>query len=101
MGRNFDVQPDTLRDAASTWRREAPEVAGALNRLRTRLDGLGEPWGGDEPGRAFGAQYQPNARKLMGAIEKLADGLGNVADGLDLMATRYERAEEASRVDRP
>lgn len=101
MGRDFDVEPASIRDAASTWRSEAPRLADSAERLRSRLDGLGEPWGNDEPGRAFASQYDPNARELLATIERLAGGLGNVAAGLDAMADRYERADDASRTDRP
>lgn len=101
MGRDFDVEPPSIREAASTWRREEPRLGAAVERLRSTLNGLGQPWGDDEPGRAFAGRYEPSARELLTVIERLAGGLGSVAAGLDAMAGRYERAEEASRADRP
>lgn len=99
MADQLEVTPATLRAAAGTWHGEAPVVETALRRLEGRLQALGEPWGNDDPGRAFASQYRPNARKLVSAVDQLARGLDAIADGLDAMADRYERAEDASAVE--
>lgn len=100
MAEQFEVRPSALHHAADRWRDEVPDLSRAVCELRSRLGGA-RPWGDDEPGRAFGHRYQPNADALLGALDKLVTGLGAVADGLDAMAARYEGAERAAAVDRP
>lgn len=99
VAEHFDVTPASLHAAGGTWRGQAPVVEAALRRLQGQLDALGQPWGDDEAGRAFAAQYRPEARKVMSAVEQLARGLDAMADGLDLMGRRYQAAEGASGLD--
>ncbi len=98
MGDRFDVEPETLRSGAAAFARTAPDIEDALTRLRSQLSALGEPWGDDEPGRAFAKGYEPNARALMEAIATLSEGTTSMGQGLAAMADRYERGDAASAI---
>lgn len=93
-----DVRPETMRNAAGAFAKESPALSEALNRLRSTLDGLGEPWGNDDPGKAFSKEYKPNADALMNAISILAQGLGSIGDGLGMMANNYHGSDAASTI---
>lgn len=47
-GDGFDIDTDQLKSAAPTFHRESVALERATAKLRHALDGLGEPWGGDE-----------------------------------------------------
>lgn len=98
MPDQFDVLPSTLRSTAGSFSRESSSLADELAALRSALSGLGEPWGGDDPGRAFASQYQPNAQALLGNIAVLAEGLGTIRDGLLEMADNYRGSDDASAI---
>ncbi len=100
MRESFSIKPETLRGAAGSWRREGQTLEEELNRLRSRLEGLGEPWGNDDPGRSFAASYVPNANTLFESIAAISAGLGKLADGLVLMASNYDGSDQASHIPR-
>lgn len=95
---DLNVRSQTMRTAAGAFAREGPPLDAALNRLRSALDGLGEPWGDDDPGRAFGKDYKPNAEALMNAITNLAVGLTSISDGLNRMGDNYDGSDTASTI---
>ncbi|MGH3701859.1 MAG: WXG100 family type VII secretion target [Pseudonocardiaceae bacterium] len=93
-----DVRPQTMRNAAGAFAKEGPALSEALNRLRSTLDGLGEPWGDDDPGNAFGKDYKPNAEALMNAISTLVQGVSSIGDGLGAMTDNYHGSDAASTI---
>lgn len=95
---DLDVGSETMRTAAAAFAKESPNLDAALKRLRSTLDGLGEPWGDDEPGRAFGKDYKPNAEALMNAIGTLAQGLISISGGLNRMGVNYDGSDTASTI---
>jgi uncharacterized protein YukE len=95
---DLDVRSQTMRTAATTFASEGPALSGALTKLRNTLDGLGEPWGDDDPGHAFGKDYKPNAEALLTALSSLAVGLTSISDGLNRMGGNYDGSDEASTI---
>ncbi len=98
MADRFEVRPETLRSGAAEFAKSSPDVEDALTTLRSTLAGLGQPWGDDDPGRAFAKGYEPNARALMDAIATMAEGLFTMGEGLAAMAGRYDRSDAASAI---
>lgn len=94
----LDVRPETLPTAGAAFVRESPALQDALNRLRSTLDGLGEPWGDDEPGTSFGREYKPNAQALMNALGTLVEGLATTGEGLGRMGANYDGSDAASTI---
>lgn len=98
MSDRFDVDPASIRAAAPGVASAAGRLGDAVDDLRSRLAGLYGCWGDDEPGRAFGSNYEPQADALLAHLERLADALGNVPAGLREMAANYDDAESDSTV---
>ncbi|MGH4008787.1 MAG: WXG100 family type VII secretion target [Pseudonocardiaceae bacterium] len=92
------VRSHTMRTAAGAFAREGPALSEALTRLRSALDGLGEPWGDDDPGTSFGSGYKPNAQALMNALGTLVEGLTTTGEGLGRMASNYDGSDAASTI---
>lgn len=94
----LDVRSEMLRTAGAAFVRESPALKDALERLRSTLDGLGEPWGDDEPGISFGKGYKPNAQALMNALGTLVEGLATTGEGLGRMGGNYDGSDAASTI---
>jgi uncharacterized protein YukE len=94
----LDVRPETLRAAGAAFVRESPALKDAVERLRSTLDGLGEPWGDDDPGASFGKGYKPNAQALMNALGALVEGLDTTGKGLGRMGGNYDGSDTASTI---
>jgi uncharacterized protein YukE len=94
----LDVRPETLRSAGAAFVRESPALADALERLRSTLDGLGEPWGDDDPGTSFGKGYKPNAEALINALGTLVQGFATTGEGLGRMGSNYDGSDAASTI---
>ena len=96
MGGRFEVDPAGLRAAAPDVGATAGRLGDAVAELRARLAGLHGCWGDDEPGRAFGSNYEPQAGELLSHLDLLVEALGKVPDGLEEMAANYAQAESDS-----
>ncbi|MGH8902484.1 MAG: WXG100 family type VII secretion target [Egibacteraceae bacterium] len=94
----IDVGSETLRTAGAAFVKESPPLEDALDRLRSTLDGLGEPWGDDDPGTSFGKGYKPNAQALMNALGTLVKGLATTGEGLGRMGGNYDGSDAASTI---
>ena len=95
---SFSVDPERLRQAGWQLELEARALAAALGRLEGRLASLGDVCGGDQPGRAFAAGYEPRAELVERALQSMVQGLKGVDHGLRQMADAYEGSDASSRV---
>ncbi|MGH3855237.1 MAG: WXG100 family type VII secretion target [Pseudonocardiaceae bacterium] len=95
---DMDVVSQTMRTAAAAFAKESPGLSDVVKRLRSTLDGLGEPWGNDDPGNRFGQDYKPNAESLMTAMATLSTALSSIGDGLGRMASNYDGSDVASTI---
>lgn len=98
MAEQLDVGSEILRTAGAAFVMESPALKDALDQLRSTLDGLGEPWGDDEPGTSFGKGYKPNAQALMSALGTLVEGLATTGEGLGRMGSNYDGSDAASTI---
>ena len=100
--RDFSVQPEQISGAAPKFVGVAHEVETALERLQSRLAGLGAFWGDDEQGDTFAAQYVPNASTVQRASANIVEGLASIAVALEVHADNHTKTDEAlSRVFDP
>ena len=93
MGDGFEVDPQTVRDAAHGLDQVARRFGGELDEVAARLAGYGSPWGNDDIGALIGETYTEVAEF---AFERFGDVLGDLryfADGLDQMAANYDSVE--------
>ncbi|MEU7180852.1 MULTISPECIES: WXG100 family type VII secretion target [Streptomyces] len=96
-GDGFDVDIDQLRSAAPTFHRESVALERATTKLRHTLDGLGEPWGGDEQGKKFEHAYAPNRAKIEKAAAALAKGLSSITKAMSDMAANHDDADRSAK----
>jgi len=66
--RRLEVVPESLASAGTGLGRVAGDLGAALVLLQQVLDATGSPWGGDEVGGPFGAEYGPLLRQALAAI---------------------------------
>jgi uncharacterized protein YukE len=85
----FTAQPGQLAAAAAPFDEASRIVTDALAALRSTLDGLGDPLGTDEQGRAFAAQYAPKATEGLAALAGEAGAIGSLGDALRGSAQGY------------
>ena len=97
MGKQFKVDPASLRVAGSRFSAESESLAQALSQLQSRLAALQGMCGDDDQGRQFAGQYNPMAAQLQHMFGQMAEGLGKVGTALPTMADNYEHADSASR----
>lgn len=98
MSDRLEVRPATLRAAAGGVEGTADRFAGAVADLRAALAGVGDCWGGDEPGDAFGDSYEPASRNLLSHLGALVEGMASIGPGLRSMTEDFDAAEGASTI---
>ncbi|MER0481658.1 hypothetical protein ABR737_25550 [Streptomyces sp. Edi2] len=69
----------------------------ATAKLRHALDGLGEPWGGDEQGKKFEHVYAPHRAQIAKAAGALGKGLSSITKAMNDMAANHEDADHSAK----
>ncbi len=87
-GEHFSVDPWEMHGEGREFEKISNDFARATLGLEQSLAGLGTPWGADEPGSGFAAEYQQARETLLGALHGIADRLGEIGTGLHGMADR-------------
>ncbi len=96
MSDQFQISPESLQAASRGMRRCAEDFAAAVERLRGRVLGAGNPWGADEFGTLFGAAYTECTTLGLRALDHLAGQLGDVAEALGRMGANTQGTDEAN-----
>lgn len=81
-GKVLDIKTADIKAAAPVFHEQAQKLSEALTKLVTTLDGLGEPWGDDKQGKAFGASYSPHQKSIERAAGTLVLGLVSIHEAL-------------------
>jgi uncharacterized protein YukE len=100
LGDKFSVDPQTMLRASARFSLESEELASALTRLQASLRPLSGMCGNDEQGQKFGSGYDPSAKNLEQALGNLANGLGAIGRGLEVMGINYMGSDTASQVQK-
>ncbi|WAP55925.1 hypothetical protein [Streptomyces sp. S465] len=82
----LDIKVADIKSVAPTFHHQAVKLSEALTTLITALDGYGEPWGDDKPGKDFGKQYKPNQKHIESAAGILVLGLTSIHEAMNDMA---------------
>ncbi|GAU65009.1 hypothetical protein SSP35_01_03460 [Streptomyces sp. NBRC 110611] len=96
-GDGFDIDTDQLKSAAPTFHRESAALEQATAKLRHTLDGLGEPWGGDEQGKKFEHAYAPHRTQIEKAAAALTKGLSSITKAMNDMAANHDEADQSAK----
>jgi uncharacterized protein YukE len=91
------VNTDGLLAAAPGLNDLASRVRDVYTALSARLDELGQPWGDDQTGEAFLANYQDPKEQLLTGIDSTGSVLGSTADGVVTMAKGFAQTEAENR----
>ncbi|GLV75182.1 hypothetical protein ACH4VS_09980 [Streptomyces hygroscopicus] len=85
-GKVLDIKVADIKSVAPTFHHQAVKLSEALTTLVTALDGYGEPWGDDKPGKDFAKQYKPNQKHIESAAGILVLGLTSIHEAMNDMA---------------
>ncbi|MEU7040451.1 hypothetical protein AB0A77_05250 [Streptomyces varsoviensis] len=94
-GKVLNIKTADVKSAAPVFRKQGKKLSDALKLLVTTLDGYGEPWGDDKPGKEFGKKYSPNQKQLERAAGIAVLGLVSIHEALDDMADGHVDNDEA------
>jgi uncharacterized protein YukE len=87
------VNTDGLLAAAPGLSDLAGRVRDVYTSLAATLDELGQPWGDDQTGEAFVANYQDPKEQLLTGIDSTGSVLSSTADGVVTMAKGFAQTE--------
>jgi len=96
-GGPYGVNLDTMDTAAQYVEHVGSVMTGEVNKLMSALEGLGAAqWGGDAAGAA--AAFRSARDRWQTAHQHLQKALDDVASGLKDTSTKYNQAEEDSKL---
>ncbi|QKV95059.1 hypothetical protein HUT19_27680 [Streptomyces sp. NA02950] len=93
-GKVLDIKVADIKAASPTFHHQAIKLSEALTTLITALDGYGEPWGDDKPGKQFGNKYKPNQKHIERAAGILVLGLTSIHEAMQDMADGHVDNDE-------
>jgi hypothetical protein len=88
----FDVQE--LLGVAPKFEQAGEWVGNGVQDVTNALLDLGNFWGTDKPGTAFGKTYQDQQDKILKILGMLSGDLEGVAEGITKMAKNYGITED-------
>ncbi|WP_280363483.1 WXG100 family type VII secretion target [Nocardia wallacei] len=95
----FSLEPDEFSGQAPVFGDASDELAAAIRRLQTAIDGEGRCWGDDEPGRAFEKTYQPDAERTVQNVQNLTSILRVTGALINNSANHFDHQDLGSAAD--
>ena len=102
MGGNGGKDPDLhiraadLKASAPTFHEQSKALHDAAGVLQKTLDGLGSPWGHDEPGKKFhDKDYGPSKKSIDKAVGILVEGLESISEAMTKIAEGHAGNDHA------
>lgn len=92
-GQQLKFDLEDLYATAPAFRRAGGEIGDEVQRATQKLEGLGNFWGNDDPGRKFGAAYAHYQSRLLSLLSVVAGEVEGIGDGITKMADQYGAAE--------
>ncbi len=96
MAESFAVNTDGLQRTANDLNVAADSVTTVVGVLRGKIDPLGTPWGDDEAGTAFRANYVQPAQEWQTTVLGIGTVFKSTSDGISEMAHGFQATEESS-----
>ncbi|MEW2082570.1 hypothetical protein [Streptomyces sp. NPDC005283] len=85
-GKVLEINTADIKLTAPVFHEQAKNLSTALTTLVATLDGLGAPWGDDEPGKKFYDGYHPQQKAIERAAGILVLGLTSIHEAMSDMA---------------
>src|SRR5512139_2826207 len=98
-GAGYSIQPETLRKAASELQAAGDELSSLWDNLVALVQGMGEPWGGDDIGMLIGTSYMSVQEAADDSYGGAAEDMAAMAESLTAMADNHEAAEQEMAAD--
>ena len=89
----FDISPASLRHNSEELVKVVDQMAEALTRLESSLQGYGSPWGTGLIGSVIGELYQGIHDMAMASYEGNAEVMSEYAEALDGVADALQESE--------
>ncbi|WP_019632904.1 WXG100 family type VII secretion target [Actinomadura atramentaria] len=91
----YTVQPETLRAAGRELSAAGDRLAQEWSALKSTVEGMGQPWGGDDIGSIIGESYAAIEEQADESFGGAAEDLSAFGEKLAAMADNHENAEQA------
>ncbi|MFJ7078877.1 WXG100 family type VII secretion target [Streptomyces sp. NPDC098781] len=92
----FGVDTDVLRQQGQRFAHLGGDFASASKRLRSDLEGIGEPWADADFGEIFGEIYTPVRDGIITSMDSLAERLEQIGHNLRDNARDYDASEASN-----
>ncbi|MEV5509360.1 WXG100 family type VII secretion target [Streptomyces orinoci] len=83
---DLHIRAADLKASAPTFHEQSKALHDAAATLKSTLDGLGSPWGDDDPGKKFHDSYGPGKTSIDKAVDILVQGLQSISVAMTTMA---------------
>ncbi|WP_155244325.1 hypothetical protein [Salinispora tropica] len=93
----FWADTQRLKTSSSGYNRLADHLAAALESYQSRASEIGNCWGEDEMGRAFGQTYEAGSADLERALGDLVEIAAKIGENVAGMAQTFEAADVAAQ----
>ncbi|MFC6880079.1 MULTISPECIES: WXG100 family type VII secretion target [Actinomadura] len=90
----YTIRPDTLRSASSGLKAAGERLSSEWKDLVAKVEGMGQPWGGDDIGMLIGESYNAIQEQADESFTGAAEDMAAYSEKLKAMADNYEKAEE-------
>jgi uncharacterized protein YukE len=92
----YEIDPTALRQAAKSLGVVGEQLSSQWNALMSTVQGMGEPWGGDDIGMLIGMSYLAVQDVANESYTSAAQDLAGYAEKLTAVADNHERNEQES-----
>ncbi|NUS91184.1 MAG: hypothetical protein HOQ36_02050 [Nocardia sp.] len=93
MSEQFRADPDRLRSTAPAFDQIGADVAALTQRLEDLVAADLAPWGNDDTGRAFGAQFAPEEQRTLAELRSLTETVQQTGPDLLRAAANFEQQD--------
>ncbi|MGW1741087.1 hypothetical protein ACWCPQ_20020 [Nocardia sp. NPDC001965] len=93
MSEQFRADLDRLRSTAPAFDQIGAEVAALTQRLEDLVATDLAPWGNDDTGRAFGAQFAPEEKQTLAELRSLTEAVQQTGPDLLRVAANFEQQD--------
>jgi uncharacterized protein YukE len=92
------IDPSQVASLAQTFDDQANALSEAIGNLTAQLDAIGNCWGNDQPGTAFGNEYQQHESAFLTGCQSIVEGLEDVSTRLQEMSQATQSLRDAKTI---
>ncbi|MFC9973746.1 WXG100 family type VII secretion target [Spirillospora sp. NPDC127200] len=94
MTNRSTITPESLRSAAKGLSAAGERLGQEWSNLKSTVQGMGQPWGGDDIGMLIGESYTAVEAQADESFTGAAEDLSAFGEKLTTMADNHEKAQE-------